>query len=306
MSVGISREVAKHWWLQCVACSEASMTTQMRGFGIAEPAYEQAIHPFSGGFMHLGHACGLLTGAVMTAGFIARSRFNDDEARSGAALHVAIQLAKAHEQLAGSVNCREITGTSLTSLSGRLRYVRQGKARDCGRLHLKWAPQAQQVIDNVMAEFSERGQQVGSCANCSVQTMRELSAPLRIKEEDAVLVAGFAGGVGLHGNVCGALAAGVFAMSVASRLSHKQRKRDSRIRGSFEELAGTTYRGASSMLRLELVRQLGSDQCVDIVGRKFTDAADHYAFVAQGGCVNVRKIIVGHVAGCATTEPFNS
>lgn len=95
MSEGISREIAKYWWLRCVACSEASMTTQMRGFGINDPAYEQAIHAFSGGFMHLGHACGLLTSAALAAGFVARARFDDDGTRSGAALHAAIQLAKA-------------------------------------------------------------------------------------------------------------------------------------------------------------------------------------------------------------------
>ncbi len=72
---GISRQQSKYWFLNCIACSEASMTTQMRGFGFEEPSYEQAIHVFSGGFMHLGHACGLLTGAALATGFRARSIF---------------------------------------------------------------------------------------------------------------------------------------------------------------------------------------------------------------------------------------
>ncbi len=60
MDEGISRETAKRWWLRCVACSEASVTTQNRGFGFDAPAYEQAMHAFSGGFMHLllAHWCG--------------------------------------------------------------------------------------------------------------------------------------------------------------------------------------------------------------------------------------------------------
>jgi hypothetical protein len=303
MSEVISRELAKHWWLRCVACSEASMTTQMRGFGIDEPAYEQAIHAFSGGFMHLGHACGLLTGAVMAAGFVARSRFDDDGTRSGAALFAAIQLAKAHPELitkahpelTGSGNCREITEMSLTKLSGRLRYVQQGKGRMCGRLHVKWAPKAQQVIDKALMEFAER-RPAGSCANCTVQTMRELKSSVRMKAKDSVLVAGFAGGVGLLGNVCGALAAGVFAMSAADHLGPKHRKRDSRIRGSFEELAGVNYRGAATRLRLEFVRQFGSELCINIIGRRFRDAADHSTFVEQGGCENVRKLVIDWTA----------
>jgi hypothetical protein len=59
----------------------------MHGFGIKEPAYEQSLHTFSGGFMPLGHVCGLLTGAAVAAGFLARKHFSDDQTRSAAALH---------------------------------------------------------------------------------------------------------------------------------------------------------------------------------------------------------------------------
>ena len=137
MGDGISRDLAKYWWLQCVACSEASMTTQMRGFGFEEPLYEEAMHPFSGGFMHLGYACGLLTGAAVATGFLARERFGDGATRSAAALYATIQLAKAHPDLTGSVNCRDIKEVDFTNLGGRLRYLREGKARMCGRLHLR-------------------------------------------------------------------------------------------------------------------------------------------------------------------------
>jgi hypothetical protein len=277
------------------------MTTQMRGFGIYEPAYEQAMHPFSGGFMHLGHACGLLTGAVLAAGFVARSRFGDDGTRSGAALHAAIRLAKAHPELAGSVNCREITEVSLTKLSGRLRYFQQGKGRMCGRLYLKWAPQAQQLIDDALLEFEGR-RRAGSCANCAVQTMRRLEPSARMKAEDSVLVAGFAGGVGLLGNLCGALAAGVFAMSAEDQLGREPKHRDSRIRGSLEELAGASYRGAATRLRLEFIGQFGSELCIKIVGRRFQDAADHSTFVEQGGCQNVTKFVADWTAGHAARK----
>jgi len=73
----------------------------MREFEFDEPAYEQAIHAFTGGFMHLGYACGLLTGAALAAGFVARARFDDDRTRSGAALQAAIQIAKAYRNSPG-------------------------------------------------------------------------------------------------------------------------------------------------------------------------------------------------------------
>lgn len=296
MAAGIAREAAKYWWLRCVACSEASMTTQMRGFGLDEPAYEQAIHAFSGGFMHRGHACGLLSGAAVAAGFVARSRFGDDRARAAAALHAAMRLAKAYPQVAGSVNCREITGVSLTALSGRLRYVREDKGRACGHLHLIWAPEAHRLIDEALLEFGCRPA-AGSCANCAVQTMRYLIPSTGLKAEDAVLVAGLAGGVGLHGNVCGALAAGLFAMCLEDELARRRADRDSRMRGSLEELAGTRYRGAATRLRLAFVREFGSELCVEIIGRRFHDAADHSGFVEEGGCERVTTFVAQWTPG---------
>ena len=132
MDIGVSRELAKHWFLECAACSEASMTTQMRGFGIEAPVYEQAIHSFSGGFLHRGYACGLLSGAALTAGFVARDRFGSDDVISAATLYATIQLAKDLPEVTGSINCLDITDVSFETVGGRLRCIQEGKGRMCG------------------------------------------------------------------------------------------------------------------------------------------------------------------------------
>ena len=295
MSEEITRETAKYWWLRCVACSEASMTTQMRGFGYKEPVYEQAIHPFSGGFMHQGHATGLLTGAVMAAGFVVRERFSDDAIRSGATLHAAIHLAKPFPKYSESVNCQEITGTDLTTLRGRFRYFKEGQGRTCGRLHLKWAPRAHHLIDTSLMEYWESKPE-GSRANCAVRSMQELEARTGQNTGISTSIAGFAGGVGLSGNVCGALVAGVYWLAVIQQLGRKRKKRDSRIRGSVEELFGITYWGDLTRLRLAFVKQFGSELCIDIIGRHFNDAADHGLFVEQDGCMSITKFIADWVA----------
>jgi hypothetical protein len=294
MSDGISRDLAKYWWLQCVACSEASMTTQMRGFGFEEPLYEEALHPFSGGFMHLGYACGLLTGAAVATGFLARERFGDDATRSAAALYATIQLAKAHPDLTGSVNCREITEINFTNLIERIRYLREGKARMCGRLHLRWSPQAHELIDKALTEFEEHTPDQ-TCSNCAVKTMEKMAAHVGIEAEDAVLVAGLAGGVGLLGNVCGALAAGVYALSVSRQMEHEHKKRDSRMRGSIQELTGASFRGPATQLRLGFIDRYDSELCIQITERQFQDIEDHSAFVEQGGCKEVIKFVADWV-----------
>ena len=294
MSNNVSRDLARFWWLRCVACSEASVTTQLHGFGIKEPAYEQALHSFSGGFMHLGHSCGLLTGAAVAAGFLARRRFDDNVTRSAAALYATIQLAKAYSELAGSVNCKDITEVSLTNLTGRLRYLQKGKARICGRLHLRWASQAHELIKKALTQFGAQ-QPARECANCAVRAMKKVLTPAGMKEEDAVLAAGLAGGVGLLGNVCGALAVGVFALSVIHYLGKDSKKRDSRIRGSLEELAGTRYRGPTTRLRLAFLDRFGSDLCGQIIHRHFKDIEDHSIFIKSGGCQEVIEFIANWV-----------
>jgi hypothetical protein len=213
----ISWEQSKYWWLNCIACSEASMTTQMRGFGFVEPSYEQAIHAFSGGFMNLGHACGLLTGAALATGFLARSLFNDEKKITEATLYTAIQITNEYPELSGSIDCRDITGISVATHNGRFKYLKQGKAKMCGRLHIKWAPQAHDLIEKSLTEF-ESFNSSKECTNCAVLTMKNLVNRGIIRKEDSMLVAGMAGGVGLSGNVCGALAAGIFALATHSYL----------------------------------------------------------------------------------------
>jgi hypothetical protein len=286
MTDGPSREVAKAWWLRCVSCSEGSMTTQMRGFGIEEPTYEQAVHAFSGGFMHRGDACGLLTGAVLAAGFEAKRRFGDAGTRSAAALHAAVRLAAGLPELAGSIDCRDFTETELVTIAGRLKYFRTGVAPRCGRVHLKWGERAHRLIDRSLTEFAARGP-VRSAANCATETMRRCAPAVGVPEADAVVVAGLAGGVGLLGNVCGALGAGVFALGVQRYGRRREDRRDSRLRGTVQELVGAAYRGAATKLRRAFEAGFGSRLCEEVIGRRFDSPASHAAFIEQGGCREV-------------------
>jgi hypothetical protein len=236
----------------------------------------------------------LLTGAAVAAGFLARRRFSDDGMRSTAALYATIQIAKAYPELAGSANCRDITEVSLTNLSGRLRYLQHGKARMCGRLHLRWAPQAHELIKKALTQF-EAQLPVRECANCAVRTLEKAVTSAGMQKEDAVVAAGLAGGVGLLGNVCGALAVGVFTLSAIHYLRKERIKRDSRIRGSFQELAGTRFRGSATHLRLAFIDRFGSDLCSQIIRRHFKDIEDHTIFIKSGGCQEIIDFIANWV-----------
>jgi hypothetical protein len=128
-----------------------------------------------------------------------------------------------------------------------------------------------------------------------VDTLKKVVTSAGMKEEDAVLVAGLAGGVGLLGNVCGALAAGVFALSTIHYLCKDSKKRDSRIRGSLQELAGTRYKGAATRLRLAFIERFGGALCSQIVRRHFKDIEDHSIFIKGGGCQEVIDFIANWI-----------
>jgi C_GCAxxG_C_C family probable redox protein len=284
MSENSSREIAKYWWLQCVSCSEASMTAQLREFGLEDVVYEQASHAFYGGFMYLGHACGILTGAVLAAGLAAKTRFDGEERQAAAALFAAIQLAEAYGELTGSVNCREITGVDLAGVNGRLRYIREGTGQVCGRFYMNWSDQAHELLEQAFADF-EAHDPPPACANCAVMTLKKVAAAVGMKEEDAVLAAGLAGGVGLRGNVCGALAAGVYALSVAHYRERKER--DSQMRAIFQGMTGSSFRGPAMQLKQAFNGRFGSELCRQIVQRPFPDIEAYSAFIEQGGCRDV-------------------
>jgi len=294
MNEVVSKELARWWLFRCISCSEASLTVQLRAFGIEEPLYEQALHVFSGGFMHLGYACGLLTGTAVAAGILTSKRFADSETASAAALDATRQLVKAYPEIAGSIDCRKITEISLNNFRGRLRYVRKGKGRECGRYHIKWAFRAQQVIEQALAKY-EQHPATNACANCAVNTMKKLAPSIGINEKDTTMVAGLAGGIGLSGNVCGALATWVFVLSISRYKKRNPEKRDSRLQAAFQELLGTQYRGAATRLQTAFRERFGSDLCLDIVGRSFRNIQEHSEFIEQGGCQEVMDFVVNFV-----------
>ena len=289
----VTKTVAKGWWGRCISCSEAAMTTQLRSFGVEESAYEQAIHAFSGGFLHSGRACGLLSGSALAAGVLARTRFSDQRARIHATLAATIGLARSHPALSGSVNCQTITETELTTWRGRLSYLMRGKAAHCGRLHVEWTSRAHRLIEESFRQAVDTP--VSRCDNCAVATLGKCASAVGIPAEDVSIVAGLAGGLGLLGNVCGALAAGVFALGATHYIARSNAPRDSRARGAVAELSSAARKGPPGELHRSFCGRFGSDQCMKIVGRRFENVDDHARFIAEGGCATIVDFVAQRV-----------
>ena len=292
MSNEISRRSTRYWWQRSLSCAEALFTILNRAAGLELEPEEQAAHVLAGGVLNQGHACGMLWGAALAAGVRAGRQSQPDETAAAAALNVTSLLLDEFRGLAGAVDCREIIGRDLTTVSGKLAYVASGGAADCTRLALKWAPQAHEVIQSGLARF-QPARLTRPPLNCAAMAMARLAEPLGLDQEKTpVLVAGFAGGPGLEGNACGALAAGMFALALKHYHAHGRKARDSRFRALAQEFGlGKGFAEGPARLRSEFLRRFHTELCREIASGRFASQDDHSAYLADGGCREVIAFI---------------
>jgi len=281
-SGAISKRMVRDWFLRSVSCSEATFTILNRGAGLELDDLEQAAHTLSGGFMMQGHACGMIWGTGLAIGARAVERFDDAGAAGAASLSVMMKAAAEFEKVAGSIDCRDIIDGSLETRMGRLRYVMAGKANLCTRLAIKWAHIADELIDAELAALEGAPlNQVKS--NCAAMALERCVDSLEI-DLDPAIAAAFAGGVGLRGNVCGALAASAFAHGVKYYQGRKG-PRDSMVAAALQEFdVGAEFNKAPRRLADDFTGRFGSVLCSDICGREFPSPDELSRFIEGGGC----------------------
>jgi hypothetical protein len=92
-------------------------------------------------------------------------------------------------------------------------------------------------------------------------------------DEEIVMVAGFAGGLGLSGNACGALAAAIW-MKTLDWCKKRPHKTPPYFNNTF---AKKTLKTFYSLTDSEIL-------CGKITKQKFESADDHSEFIKNGGC----------------------
>jgi len=105
---------------------------------------------------------------------------------------------------AKSIECHEIIICDFSSKLSFGKFFLSGKFLSCYKLAEKWAPEAiQSAIEGLSIKQTDLPKQSVSCAS---EVVRKMGA----SDEEMVMVAGFAGGLGLSGNGCGALSAAIW------------------------------------------------------------------------------------------------
>lgn len=252
-------------------CSRTFFYLLNREFGQLNEAGEIAADPLCGGLMQQGRQCGMLWGASLAVGAESFRRCDDTGKAACMAITATQHLMKSFENTAGSVDCKAITHCNLTSKWGMLKLI-IFKARLCLRLTDDWAPEAiRSAVEGLSGEQNDCPSQAVNCASLVAEKMGA-------SDEEKAMVAGFAGGMGLSGNACGALSAAIWMNSLA--WCRKNEGKPAYSNPNAKNTLNAFFRETGSKIL-----------CREIAGQSFKSVDEHTEFMKNGGCDKLINVL---------------
>ncbi len=263
---------AKRTFMKKGTCSRTFFYLLNREFGHPMDEEEKAIDPLAGGILQQGYQCGMLWGASMAVGAEAYRRNDHPDRATGSAILATQQVMHSFVRRTQSAECEDITELDFTIKKSLLRFLLTGKFVHCFKLAGRWAPEAlEAATKGLETEGQDLPEKTLSCAS---EVVRKMGGTTR----EMLLVAGFAGGLGLSGSGCGALAAAVWM----NALVHN--RNDAGKPASFDPTTDPTLKVFYEETDYEL-------QCEKICGRRFETLEEHTEFVENGGCAKLMDVL---------------
>lgn len=263
---------AKRAFIKKGTCSRTFFYLLSREFGITKEEESQALDPLAGGILQQGYQCGMLWGASMAVGAESFRRHGNTGSATASAINATQQTMKSFKKRTETIECEEITKTDFNNKWSFAKYMLSGKFVSCFKLTGKWAPEA--------IEAAKEGLAVAPTytfvqpISCSSEVVRKM----RGTDEEMAMVAGFAGGLGLSGNACGALAATIWKtiLELIKNEGWKYSMSDPVTEGILKKFyEATDYK----------------IECSEICGKHFNSIDDHTAFIKNGGCSRLLDIL---------------
>lgn len=236
----------------------------------------------AGGLLQNGYQCGMLWGAALAAGAQACRLFGTGPQAEAAAITAAQRLVAAFRARTKHIDCGDITSIDWKATTRRrmlmqvARYFAKGGPLLYFGTTAGYAQAAYGEISGAYASASGHSPADAPFApvSCAAALARKLGRP----DQQAVMAAGLAGGIGLSGGACGALGAAVWFLALN--------------RGSAGEGGMTlTFPGSEALVEHFLESSGYEFECAKIVGRRFENADDHARFLREGGCAAVLEAL---------------
>lgn len=264
---------AKKIFLTKGTCSHTFFYILNREFGHPKEMEERAIDPMAGGILQNGYQCGMLWGASMALGAEAYRRHKEDLNKATAVTIRATQhIMKSFQNRTKCIDCEDFTKTDFKNKWSFAKYMLTGKFYSCFKLAEKWAPEAIQAAhEGLTLEDYQINEPVLSCASEAVRKMGG-------SDEESIMVAGFAGGLGLSGDGCGALAAAIW--KTIFELVKKENWKSGLSDPDSEKVLNRFFEASEYKM-----------ECHEICGKKFNSIDEHSEFIKNGGCENIINVL---------------
>jgi len=266
------RRDTKRVFLKMGTCSRTFFYIINREFGFPLENEERASDPLAGGIFQQGYQCGMLWGASLAAGAESFRRCHDRERGIAMTIMATQHIMESFINRTKSADCLDITNCDWSSKFSIAKYFVTGKVLSCFWLAEKWAPEAiQSATEGLSLEQAGLSEQPMSCAS---EVVRKMGGT----DEEMVMVSGFAGGLGLSGNGCGALSAAMW-MNTLARVREQTYKASlsdpeaERILKAFYEATGYEM------------------ECSKICGQRFNTIDEHTEFIKNGGCDKLIQVL---------------
>ena len=262
---------AKKVFRKLGTCSRTLFFILNRKFGYQKEIEERAADPLAGGIFQEGYQCGMLWGAALAVGAESFRRNKNHDQAVGIAIKTTQGVIESFVRRTKSPDCYDITDCDFKNKLSMAKYLITCKFLSCFTLAEDWAPEAiqsaKQGLDN---EYTDLPQNAISCAS-------EVAKKMGASDEEIIMVAGFAGGLGLSGNACGALSASIWMKNLdRCRKNIKTSFKDPEAEKTLE-----TFYEATNFKIL----------CSEITGECFNCIEDHTEFIKNGGCDKLINVL---------------
>jgi len=255
-------------------CSQTFFYLFDRQFEQVKQTEERASDSLAGGILQRGYQCGMLWGSALAIGAEAYRRFDDLDQAMRVAVRATQAVMMSFTERESTINCRDITRCDFSSKWSFAKYFLSGRFLHCFKLAQEWAPDA---IEAALQGLEEGEQLIGSekrslrnSVNCASLVAKKLGA----SEEEMVMVAGFAGGLGMSGGGCGALSAAIWMRS---------------LNWSREHVGKSSFKNPDAIRVVEVFEEVADGRilCSELSGQKFETYDRHSNFIKDGGCENL-------------------
>jgi len=276
----ILQQDAKEAFRKCGTCSQTFAFLLNQAYENPKKHEEIAADPLAGGIVNQGHQCGMLWGATLGVGNEAFRRHQYQDDAVAIAVTASQHIVQSFIDRTNTVNCKEIIGCDLSSVFGLVKFMVKTMVKgmnnsQCFNLAEDWAPEA--IEAGSVGLEDTKIQLDHPPMSCSAEVVRKLGGT----EEEMVMASGFAGGLGLSGNACGAVAAAIWFKTLKWTMEHP---------GTNPPMFNNPM--AKKILKAFREETNGEMLCSEITGKQFENINDHSKFMHCGGCEQLINVLV--------------